>query len=261
MSQSAFHALLHHVGPAHIIGFFLVLARVAPLFVVAPLFSSQMLPMKVRTIVAVGIALGLTPIATRHTHVSTGGLQIVGLMIENGLVGLAFAMAVACVFAAIETAGSLLDVISGFSYGALINPLSGVDGSVLTNVYTLVGLALFIAVGGDALMLRGIAHTFTLVPLARAPDLTTLTGGVVSATGTIFVAALEVAAPALLALLVTDIAFGMVSRVVPQLNVFAVGFSLKVIVALLIVAASLPFIGGFMSNQLFSAVGTALQSI
>jgi flagellar biosynthetic protein FliR len=261
MTQSSFEQLIHHLGPGHVTGFFLVLARIAPLFVVAPLFSSQLIPMKVRTIVGVGIGIGLTPIAIHGTHVPSGGLTLVGLMIENGLVGLAVAMAVAAVFAAIETAASLLDVISGFSYGALINPMSGVSGGVLTSLYSLVGLALFIAVGGDAWALRGIARTFTLVPLTSAPDLTSLTGGVVTATSSIFIAAVEVAAPALLALLVTDIAFGMVSRVVPQLNVFAVGFALKIGVALLIVAASLPFLGSFTSNQLTTAVTTALQTI
>ena len=261
MTQASFEQLLHHFGTGHVIGFFLVLARIAPLFVVAPLFSSPMIPMKVRTIVAVGIGFGLTPVATHGVHVPSGPLMIVGLMVQNGLVGLAFAMAVAAVFAAIETAGSILDVVSGFSYGQLINPLSGINGGVLTSLYTLVGLALFIAIGGDAYMLRGIARTLVLVPLTSAPDIATLTGGVVAATASVFTAALEIAAPALLALLVTDIAFGMVSRVVPQLNVFAVGFALKVGVALLIVAASLPFLGGFEASQVSSAVNTALQSI
>ena len=64
-----------------------------------------------------------------------------------------------------------------------------------------------------------------------------------------------------MALLITDVSFGMVSRVVPQLNVFAVGFPMKVGVALLVVAASLPFVGGFMAGQISSAVTTALQTL
>jgi flagellar biosynthetic protein FliR len=65
----------------------------------------------------------------------------------------------------------------------------------------------------------------------------------------------------MLALLITDVAFGMVSRVVPQLNVFGVGFPVKVGVALLIVSAALPFIGNWMSDQLASSVGTALSAL
>ncbi len=76
-----------------------------------------------------------------------------------------------------------------------------------------------------------------------------------------FTAALEVAGPVLLALIVTDIAFGMVSRVVPQLNVFAVGLPVKVGVALLLVAATLPFFAGWLTDALQNAVGLALRQV
>jgi flagellar biosynthetic protein FliR len=129
----------------------------------------------------------------------------------------------------------------------------------MTNLYSLVGLAMFIAIGGDAWTLRGLSRTFDLVPLTKAPAIATLTSGVEQAFSTIFVSALEVCAPVLLALLITDVAFGMVSRVVPQLNIFGVGFPMKVGVATLVVTASLPFLGAFMSNAISNAVMTALH--
>jgi flagellar biosynthetic protein FliR len=125
----------------------------------------------------------------------------------------------------------------------------------------MIGTAMFIAIGGDAWMLRGISRTFTLVPLTKAPKITGLVNGAEQAFAQIFVAAVEVAAPVLLALLITDVAFGMVSRAVPQLNVFSVALPLKVGVALLVVAASLPFLGGWMSDQIYTSVGTALHSL
>jgi flagellar biosynthetic protein FliR len=77
----------------------------------------------------------------------------------------------------------------------------------------------------------------------------------------VFVSALEVAAPAILALIISDVAFGMVSRVVPQMSVFSVAFPLKIGIALLVVAASLPFLGGWISDQVATSVGVALHSI
>ncbi len=65
----------------------------------------------------------------------------------------------------------------------------------------------------------------------------------------------------LVALLVTDVAFGIVSRVVPQLNIFAVGFPTKVAVALLVVGATLPFVGGWINDQLSVSVGQALGAL
>jgi flagellar biosynthetic protein FliR len=261
MNQETLNTLLHQIGGSNVTGFFLVLARVSPLFVLAPLFSSAMMPTKVRTVVAVGLSIGLTPLAVHGQTLPTDPLSVTGLLVVQLLVGLAFSFAVGAVFAAIEAAGALTDLVAGFSYGSIVDPVDNNQGGVMSSLYGIVGLALFIAIGGDAWTLRGLARTFTLVPLTKAPPIAGMTSGVESAAASIFVSALEVAAPVLLALLITDVAFGMVSRIVPQLNVFAVGFPMKVGVAMLVVGASLPFVGGFMSDQISNAVMTALHTI
>ena len=143
----------------------------------------------------------------------------------------------------------------------MVDPINGNQGGVLTQFYSLVGLMLFIAIGGDAWTLRGLARTFVLVPLTRGPRIDSLVGGAEQAFGTIFTSALEVVAPVMLALLITDVAFGMVSRVVPQLNVFAVGFPMKVGVSLLVLSATLPFLGGWLTDNIATSVGTALNAL
>ncbi len=261
MSSPTLNQLMSQIGGAHLTAFFLVLARVSPLFVVAPLFSSKMVPARVRGTVAVGLAIGLTGVAMHGQRIPTEPLPLAGLLVEELLAGTAFAFAVAVVLAAVQAAGALTDAAAGFSFGAEIDPLNGDQGGALSQLYGLVGVALFIAIGGDAWTLRGLARTFDLVPLARAPRLGSLVGGAEQAFSGIFTSALEVAAPAMLALLITDVGFGMVSRVVPQLNVFAVDFPMKIGVALLVVGASLPFLGGWMSDQIMTSVGTALHTI
>jgi flagellar biosynthesis protein FliR len=242
-------------------GFILVLARITPLFLLAPLFSSSLIPARVKGLIAVGISVGLTPIAMRGQHVPSDPLKVAELVFEGLLVGLAFAFALAVLVAAIESAGALVDVISGFSYGSLINPLSGETSAIMSRFYSLVGTLIFLMIGGDGWTLRGLGRTFELVPLTSAPRITSLVGGAEQTFATVFTSALEIAAPALAALLITDVAFGIVSRVVPQLNVFAVGFPTKVAVALLIVGASLPFVSNWISGQLSSSVGAALGAL
>lgn len=253
--------LLSKLEGNELAGFILVLARVTPLFVIAPLFSSQMIPARVRGIIAVGISIGLAPIALHGQHMPTDPLTLFALVIEGLLVGLAFAFTLAVLLAALESAGGLIDVLSGFSYGSLINPANGEDSAVITRFYSIVGTVIFLVIGGDGWTLKGIARTFTLVPLTSAPRLTLLLGGVEQSFSTVFTAALEVAAPVLIALLITDVAFGVVSRVVPQLNVFAVGFPTKVAVALLVVSASLPFTANWITEQLSVSVGSALTTL
>ncbi len=242
-------------------GFILVLARVGPLFLLAPPFSSPMVPPRVRGIIAVGISIGLAPIALHGQPIPTDPFTLAALIVEGMLVGLGFAFSFGVLFAAVESAGSLADLGAGFSYGNLINPVSGNESGPITHMYSLVGIAIFFVIGGEAWVLRGLVRTFQLVPLTSAPRIATLFAGAEQVFSTIFTSALEIAAPVLIALMITDVAFGVVSRVVPQLNVFAVGFPAKVAVALLLVGASMPFVAGWIADQMSTSVGAALGAL
>jgi flagellar biosynthetic protein FliR len=253
--------LIARFGEQHVAAFVLVLARVGPLFVLAPLFSSKLVSVRVRGIVAVALAIGIAPVVSKGVTLPLGVYDLLWLVLKEIMVGATFAFAVGALFAALSTAGSLLDTAIGFSYGSLVDPLTGNQSSVLAQAYGLVGTLVFIAIGGDAWIVQGLARTYDLVGLRDAPDLGHLIGGADAAFGAIMTSALEVAGPVLLALILTDAAFGVVSRVVPQLNVFAVGFPAKVVVGLLLVAATLPFVADWISGELQQDVGAALQAI
>ena len=256
--------LIGRFGEQQMLAFALVLARIAPLFVFAPLFSSKTLPGRVRTFVAVALAVGITPIATRAAGDAAIPSDVVGLvilMVKELLVGMAFSFGLGALFAALSAAGSLLDTLVGFSFGALVDPLTGTQSSIFSQLYAMVGVLVFIAIGGDGWVVQGLARTYDLVGLDQAPQLGRLVAGVDAVFGSILISAMEVAGPVLLALILTDAAFGVVSRVVPQLNVFAVGFPAKVVVGLLLVAATLPFVAGWIGDELQQDVGAALQAI
>jgi flagellar biosynthesis protein FliR len=256
-------AILAEFGEQRVLGFFLVLARISPLFMLAPLFSSKMLPGRARGIAAVGLAIGITPIAAAAgtERLPTDIWLLGGLMLKELLVGTAFAFALAALFAALTTAGNLLDTLIGFSFGALIDPVTGSSGGVLNQLYALFGVIIFIVINGDAWVIQGLAHTYEAVPLVDAPAIGSLVEGAQVAFSGIFASALQVAAPVLLAVVLCDVAFGLVSRVVPSLNVFAVGFPAKVAVGLVLVGASMPFVGGWVGDELQQSVAAALQTL
>jgi len=253
--------LLQQFGEQSVVGFILVLARLSPLFVLAPLFSSRLIPLRVRGIVAVALAIGLSPVVAKGVTLPTGVMDVTWLVLKEMLVGGAFAFAVGGLAAALSTAGSFIDTSIGFSYGSLVDPLTGTQSTVLAQVYSLVGMLIFIAIGGDGWVVRGLARTYDLVGLRDAPDLGQLVSGADAAFGAIFTSALEVAGPVMLALILTDAAFGVVSRVVPQLNVFGVGFPAKVTVGLVMVGATLPFMAGWLGDELQSSVASALHTL
>ena len=255
------HVLTALGGGRSVTAFFLVLARISPLFAIAPIFSAKQMPARVKSVVAAALAIGLTGLAMHGQHVPTDPMQVAGLIVVNLLIGILFAFAVGAVLAGVQSAGGFADIVSGFSFGATVDPINGNPGGVLSEWYAMMGLMVFIAIGGDAWEVRGIARTFTLVPLTKAPHITSLTNAAEMSFASIFTSALEVAAPVLLALLITDVAFGMVSRVVPQMNVFSVAFPLKIGVSLLVVTATLPFLGGWMQDQIYTSVATALHAL
>ncbi|QEC46862.1 flagellar biosynthetic protein FliR [Baekduia soli] len=254
--------LIAEFGEQRVLAFFLVLARTSPLFLLAPLFSSKMVPARVRGVLAVGLAIGLSPVVTAgHAVLPTDVLGIGTLLFKEILVGSAFAFALAATFAALAVAGSFLDTSIGFSYGGLVDPVNGNQSAVLSTTYSMIGLMVFIAIDGDGWVIRGLARTYDVVGLLQYPSLAHLLSGATAAFTGIFASAIQVAGPVLLALTLTDAAFGVVSRVVPQLNVFQVGIPAKVIVGLLLIGATMPFVAGWLSGQLQADVGAALNTL
>jgi flagellar biosynthesis protein FliR len=248
-------------GEHQVVAFFLVLARVGPLFVLAPLFSSKSISPRVRGIVAVALAIGLSPVVASGVELPTGPWELGELIAKEMLIGTAFAFTIGAVFAAVQVAGAFLDTLIGFSFGATVDPVTGNQSSVLTQLYALIGVLVFIAIGGDAWVIRGLARTYDVVGLTQFPALGSLVGGAADAFAAIFGSAVQVAAPLILTLVVTDAAFGVVSRVVPQLNVFGVGFPTKVTVGLVMLGVTLPFAAGWLSGEVQQSVAQALRTL
>ena len=253
--------LLAAFSEQQVAGFMLVLARVSPLFLLAPLFSSKLLPARARTVIALALAVGIAPLATHAGRIPLDALAFGGLVLKELLVGVSFSFGVGALFAAVSAAGSFVDALVGFSFGSLVDPLTGNQGGTLNQVYSMVGLAVFVAINGDAWVIQGLARTYDAVPLLSAPDVRTMVQGAELAFSGILGAALQICAPVVLAMLLTDVAFGLVARMMPQLNVFAVGFPAKVTVGLLVIGASLPFVATWIGDELQRSVATALHSL
>jgi flagellar biosynthetic protein FliR len=260
-AASAAQQLLEHFSEQQVAGFILVLARITPLFIFAPLFSSRLVPARVRGIIAVALTVGIAPVVVGDQQIPTGAMELGGLVLKELLIGFGFAYVIAALFAAISVAGTFLDTLVGFSYGSLIDPINGTNTTVLNQFYSMMGVLIFIAIGGDSWVIEGMARTYDVVGVLQTPDVNSLIGGADRAFVNIFAAAVELAGPVMLALILCDVAFGMVSRLAPQLNVFIVGFPVKVIVGLALIGVSLPFVGGWIADEVQVSVSQALTAL
>ena len=144
-----------NVATADIVGFVLVLARVGPLFAFAPVFSSRMIPAQAKLIAAGAMSLALTPLAAHGQRLQVDSLAIAPLALKEVLVGLAFAVAIGVLSAAVQAAGSLLDAIVGFSFAALVDPIDNAQAAVFGQLYALFATMVFLLTGGDQIMVLG----------------------------------------------------------------------------------------------------------
>lgn len=241
------------LDPGYAVAFALVLARFSGLFLFAPIFSSRSLPVRVKIMILAVLSLATVPSAVR-ADLPLDGVALALLAGKELLVGFALALAVGALLTAVQVAGALIDTSVGFSLATLLDPLSNIQTTVLGQLYVILGSLVFLLLDGHHLLLAGLASTFELFPLTAYPDPSTLAENAVDAVAGLFSAAVRIAAPVLVSLFVTDLAVGLVSRAVPQANLFAVGFPVKAIVGLAAVGATLPLFVTSLGGQLAVAL-------
>lgn len=249
------------IATEQLVAFVLVMARVGGIFLLAPAFSARALPMKVKVVVAAAISFALTPVATNGKAVPLDPAAFAPLIVKEAAVGIAFALSLAVVTAAVQFAASLADTLIGFSFAQLVDPMSSVQGGPIGALYGMVATIVFMVSGGDRLVVLGLARSYSLVPLTGVPHVESLAGFAAAGLSQVFVIGLELAAPILLALLVTDCAFGLVARMVPQLNVFFVGIPVKIMLGVGVIAASLPFVVNHLGGDIQSSVIRGLSAL
>jgi flagellar biosynthesis protein FliR len=253
-------ALPQYAG-TQLVAFVLVIGRVAPLFLLAPVFSGSLISTRVKFLAAAAITVALTPVAAHGQTIPTEPLAFaLGLAKEVG-VGLAFALALGTLTAAVQAGASLLDTLVGFSFGAQIDPVNGNQSAILGQVYGLFAVMVFVVSGGVRLMIMGLARTYDLVPLGAFPSTGALAGLALHSLEQVPIVGLELAGPVILAVVVTDSAFGLVARAVPQMNVFVVGLPVKVLLSFAVLASSLPLVGLHLQGDLTTALSQALQAL
>lgn len=252
---------LPEIAGSSLVSFVLVLGRVGGLFVFAPLFSARMLPRPVKLATAVALSLAITPLAVGSQPLDVGGLEIAGLLLKEIAIGLALSFAIGALSAAVQAAAGLLDAMIGFSLAAIVDPITNLQNAILGQFYSVFTVMVLIVTGGDHLMIQGFAASYRVVPLGEFPGFETIAGLAMQGFAGVFVMGLQIVAPVLIALVIVDAAFALISRAVPQMNVLIVGLPAKIAVGFVVLGASLPFVSTQLDSELRDAVMAALRGL
>lgn len=207
---------------------FWVFIRTTSFLVVSPFFQIRRVPAFVKVGTGLILALLLLPAVSMENMVvpvTTAGLVLV--VIQETLVGLILGFAATLVFAAIRLAGELIDLHIGFSMASLFDPQSGMSTTLLGQFLYILAVLLFLTLDGHHSLLMALAKSLELVPLTGAVFQGTLAGQMAGLFSEMFVLGFKIAAPLIAVMVISDLSLSLVSRTVPQLNVFIIGFPLK----------------------------------
>lgn len=212
--------------------------RLVAFFVVAPPFNVNAFPAPVKVAIAMGIALIAGPRASAATGgipgamLADGTLQFLSALVLQIVVGLALGFLVKLVFAAVQAAGSFIDLFGGFQLASAYDPMTGGQEAVFGKFYNLAALALLFASDGHQLVLAGLVRSFDALPLNEGLNMDVLAQLMTSGIAQLMVSALQIAGPLVVVLFLADVGLGLLTRVAPALNAFALGFPLKIFLTL-----------------------------
>jgi flagellar biosynthetic protein FliR len=220
------------------------LVRVLALFSAAPIFSHPSLPLRVRIGLAIAISLVLAPgvpLPSIDDVLSAAGLLALA---RNIMIGLVLGFTVRLVFAAIEMAGELIGLQIGFSFAGLINPASNQPMTPISTFLTLLATLMFLAIDGHLMLLHALAESFQLFPIVGSSDLPMTPEQVAHLGAQMFALALSIALPLITVMLTINVLMGVLARVAPQMNLFAVGFPLTLTTGMGALFVLLPYLEG-----------------
>lgn len=216
------------------------LFRIGALFSIAPIFSAQTVPARVRVGLAVLVTLAIAPALPPPPAVSPLSGEGLLIIMQQLLIGLAMGFVLRLVFDALANGGQIIGMLMGLGFASMNDPQHGVSVPVLSHFFTLFATLLFLALDGHLVLLGVLLHSFKTLPIAADGMALSSLWDLVLWGGWLFSGALLIALPATAAMLIVHIAFGVMSRAAPQLNIFVIGFPITLLVGFVVMAISLP---------------------
>ncbi len=221
--------------------YLLVLARMGGMFGFAPIFGSYSVPLPVKAGICAVLAFLVFPLVAPPVGGYPADIVAYGVFVgREVLVGAIIGYAGALFLVAAQLAGQLADMQIGFGFVNVVDPMSSRQVTVMGQVHYLLAVLLFLLFNGHHLLIKGIFDSYGLVPISSFALTPRLEAGLVRLFCDTAVVALRIAAPAVCTLFLADVVMALLSRAVPQINVFIAGFPVKVAVGLATLAVAMP---------------------
>ena len=234
--------------------FMLPLFRVGAVLMTMPIFGTSLVPKRIRLYFALAITVVITPNLPPMPPVNALDLSGLLLIAEQVLIGGLLGFSLQLFFQAFVVAGQIISIQMGMGFASMVDPTNGVSAAVIGQFLTMLVTLLFLGMNGHLVVFEVLTESFTTLPVGSAM-LVNHFWDVANKLGWVLGAAMLLVLPAITALLVVNIAFGIMTRAAPQLNIFSIGFPLTLVLGLVIFWVSL----GDILNQYQPLATEALQ--
>ncbi|WP_300751524.1 flagellar biosynthetic protein FliR [Janthinobacterium sp.] len=230
------------------------LSRILGLLAAAPLFGNAAVPISVK--VSLGALLAMIIAPTVPALPATDPMSLAGLLIltQEMLVGLAMGFTVRIVFSSIEMAGEISSLTMGLGFASFFDPQTKGRSSAISQFLVMLATLMFLTINGHLILLAALAESFVSLPISASP----ISGGGFQQLalwgGEIFRTGLQIALPVVAALLLTNVALGILTRAAPQLNIFGIGFPVTLGVGLLAISMVLPYLSTPFQNMFMRGI-------
>lgn len=239
--------------------FFLILVRLSAFFVTVPFFSYRTIPAQAKIFLAVVLAWMMTySLDTTNIPIDSAYAM---LLIKEAVVGLFIGLVAYIIISALQIAGSFIDFQIGFAIANVIDPMTGAQSPLIGQFFQTLALLLLIVTNGHYLLLDAIFYSYQYIPLESAfPDFgdVAVASFVMKTFATVFAIAFQMAIPVVATVFLVDLALGITAKTVPQLNIFVVGFPVKIAVSFIVLFIMMSVMIAVM-QKLFSVMFSAMR--
>ncbi|MFK5914921.1 MAG: flagellar biosynthetic protein FliR [Woeseiaceae bacterium] len=235
------------------------LFRVSAMVASAPVFGTRSVPAKIKMMTAIAITSVLVPILPTPEVDVFSPLSFL-IIAQQILIGLIIGFSVQMVFSAVITAGQIVAMQMGLGFSLMVDPQNGAQSPVMSQFYIVMVMLIFLSINGHLVLVEVLADSFKTMPISAQGLVATDFMQVVRWGANIFSGGMAIALPAIASLLVVNVSFGIMTRSAPQLNIFAIGFPITMMLGFILVMVTLPNVAP-KSITLFTDVYHLLQEI
>ena len=257
---------LYELLQGHIAAFLLMLTRISGIFLISPFFGSMNIPMFFRVGIALAMSVVLFPVVdglgTPETPPSIimFGAAVLGELFIGWLIGFVAYIS----FAAITMAGKVMDMQVGFAVVNVVDPTSGQQIPLLGSFLYNLAVIILLVTNGHHMLIAALVESFRAVPLAGLEANISLALIIANFTGTIFLTGMKIAMPITFAILLTNVGLGILSRTMPQMNIFVVGIPMQLMIGLFVLSMIMPFYVLFLDvlfNEMYGNISLAIRAL